>query len=172
MDWYVVVLRLLHIPSGVLWAGGSLAFVWFVGPAVGAIGPEGGKLIRQLVLRTRWVRVITTAAGLTVLSGLLLYWRASGHLRVEWIKTGTGVMFTIGAIAGLVAGYFGTNVGKLSVKIAELGERIATAGGPPSPEDGAKMGRLQEKMQSFGSNAAIALVIVVLAMASARYVNF
>lgn len=172
MDWYMLVLRLFHIPSGVFWVGGSLAFVWFVGPAVGAVGPEGGKVMRQLVLRTRWVMLVTLAAGLTNLSGLLMYWRDSGGLRLEWIQTGMGAMLTLGGIAGLLAGYFGPQVGQTSKKLAELGERVAMAGGPPSAEDQAAMGHLQERMQSYGSISAILLVIAVLAMASARYVTF
>lgn len=172
MDFYMLVLRLLHIPSGVLWVGGSLAFVWFVGPAVGAVGPEGGKVTRELILRTRWVIALTVAAGLTNLSGLLMYWRDSGGLRLEWIQTGMGLMLTIGGVAGLVAGYFGPRVGQTGKKLAELGERIAMSGGPPSPEDQAEMGKLQESMQSLGSTTAILLVIAVLAMASARYVTF
>lgn len=172
MDWYMLVLRLLHIPAGAFWVGSSLALVWFVGPAVGAVGPEGGKVLRQLVLRTRWIAVVASAAGLTNLSGLLMYWRDSGGLRLEWIQTGMGIMLTIGGIAGLLAGYFGVNVGRTSQKIAELGERIGQAGGPPSPEDGAELGQLQERMQSLGSTTAILLVIAVLAMASARYITF
>lgn len=172
MDWYMLVLRLVHIPSGVLWVRGSLAFLWFVGPAVGAAGPEGGKVMRELVLRTRWVLVVSLAAGLTTLSGLLMYWRDSGGLRVEWIQTGMGLMLTIGGLAGLVAAYFGPQVGQAGKKLAELGERVAMAGGPPSAEDQAEMGRLQEQMQSYGSIAAVLLVIAVLTMAGARYVTF
>lgn len=171
MDFYQLVLRLLHIPSGVLWVGGSLAFLWFVGPAVGATGQEGGKVMRQLILRTRWVTALTVAAGLTNLSGLLMYFRDAGGIRL-WTQTSTGLMFTIGGLAGLTAGYFGPQIGQMSKKLAQLGERVAMAEGPPSSEDQAELGRLQERMQSFGSIAAILLVIAVLAMASARYVIF
>lgn len=172
MDFYVIILRIFHILSGAMWAGASFALTWFVAPAVAAVGPDGGKVVRELVLRTRWVAVISSVAGLTVLSGLLLYWRDSGGLRIAWITTGTGIMFTIGGIAGLVAMFFGTQVGMTSSKLANLGERIAQAGGPPSPEEGAELGRLQGRMQSLGSMTAIALVIALLAMASARYVVF
>lgn len=172
MDPYMIVLRLLHIPSGVFWAGSSLALVWFIAPAVGAIGPDGGKVLQQLVLRTRWVAVVSIAAGLTVLSGLLMYWHDSSGLRLAWITRGMGPMLTLGGIAGLTAGYFGTQVGRTSQVLAKRGERIGKAGGPPSPEDGAELGRLQARMQSLGSITSIALVIAILAMASARYVRF
>jgi hypothetical protein len=172
MDPYLIVLRLLHIPFGVFWVGSSLAFVWFVGPAVGAVGPDGGKVVRQLILRTRWITAVTLAAVSTNLSGLLMYWHDSSGLKLSWITGGMGPMLTLGGIAGLLAGYFGVNVGKTGQELAKLGERIESAAGPPSPEDAAELGQLQARMQSLGSTASIVMVIAILAMASARYVRF
>lgn len=172
MNFYLIALRLIHVFSGVLWAGASMALTWFVAPAVGAVGPDGGKVLRQLILRTRWVVIISAAAGLAILSGLLMYLYLYGAVWSDWVTTGPGIVFTIGGVAGILAGYFGGRIGSTSRKLAKLGERIASSGGPPSEQDGAEMGRLQAAMQSLGSTNSILLVIAVLAMASARYVSF
>lgn len=172
MDYYVIVLRISHILAGVFWAGGSLALIGFVSPAATQAGPAGGKFMQRLVLGTRWILTISAAAGLAVVTGLLLYWRASGGLRPEWVTTGTGIAFTIGGLAGVIALLFGVRVGDSSRKMAELGKKIEAAGGPPSAEDAAKLAAFQQRLQSLGTVTATLLVIALIAMASARYLSF
>ena len=169
MDFYLLTLRLVHIIGGVFWAGSAFMLVQFVAPAVTLAGPEGAKFMQRLVLGTRFVVVTATAAGLTVLTGLLLYWRASGGLRTEWMSTGTGVMFTIGGLAGLIALFAGSAIGANSRKLATLG---ASLQGPPSPEQAAEIDRLQNRLSNLGAATAILLLVVLIAMASAQYVFF
>ena len=172
MDYYVIVLRIIHILGGVFWAGASFALVGFVSPAAAQAGPAGGQFMQRLVLGTRWRFVISAAAGLAVLTGLLLYWRASGGLRPEWLSTGTGIAFTIGGLAGVTAMVFGFQVGNSSSQLAELGQRIGSAGRPPSPEDAARLAALQARLQSLGTVTAALLVITLLGMSTARYLSF
>lgn len=172
MDYYVILLRIIHILAGVFWAGGAFALVGFVSPAAAQAGPAGGQFMQRLVLGTRWVLAVSAAAGLAVLSGLLLYWRASGGLRPEWLSTGTGIAFTIGGLAGVTAMFIGVRVGGSSRQLAELGKQIGSAGGPPSPEDAARLAALGARLQSLGTVTVTLLVIAVLAMSSARYISF
>ena len=172
MDYYVIILRIIHILSGVFWAGGAFALIGFVSPAAAQAGPAGGKVMQRLTLGTRWITAVSAAAGLGVLSGLLLYWRASGGLRSEWLSTGTGITFTIGGLAALIALSVGIQVGGLSRRLAELGQKIEAAGGPPSPENAAQLAAFQGRLQSLGSLTVVLLVLTLLAMASARYISF
>ena len=172
MDYYVIVLRLIHILGGVFWAGGAFALVGFISPAAAQAGPAGGKFMQRLTLGTRWITAVSAAAGLAILSGLLLYWRASGGLRPEWLSTGTGITFTIGGLSAVIAMGVGIQVGGLSRRMAEFGQKIEAAGGPPSPENGAQLAAFQARLQSLGSLTTVLLVITVLAMASARYISF
>ena len=128
--------------------------------------------MQRLVLGTRWRFAVSGAAGLSVLTGLLLYWRASGGLRPEWLTTGTGIAFTIGGLAGLTAMFVGIQVGSSSSQMAELGKRIGSAGGPPSPEDAARLGALQAQLQSLGTVTAVLLIITLLGMSTAQYLSF
>jgi len=134
MDLYVIVLRILHIFGAVFWAGTTFLFTGYVGPAVMASGPEGNKFMQALLGQTRFLRVIAAAAGLTALSGLLLYWRASGGLRPAWIGTGTGLGFTIGGLAGLIAfGFAIAMQNRAGRRLAALGREVRRAVGRPLP---------------------------------------
>ena len=172
MDYYVIVLRISHILAGVFWAGGSFALIGFVSPAATQAGPAGGKFMQRLTLGTRWIMAVSAAAGVSVITGALLYWRASGGLRPEWITTGTGIAFTVGGLAALIALFVGVQVGSNSRKLAELGQRFEAAGGPPSPQDASQLAALQARLQTLGTVTATLLVITLLAMASARYLSF
>ena len=172
MDLYLIVLRIFHIVAGVFWAGGAFALVGFISPAATQAGPAGGKFMQRLTLGTRWIMTVSAAAGVSVLTGVLLYWRASGGLRPEWITTGTGIAFTVGGLAALIALFVGVQVAGNSRKLAELGQRIEAAGGPPSPQDASQLAALQARLQTLGTVTATLLVITLLTMASARYLSF
>lgn len=169
MDFYVLLLRIIHILGGAFWFGSAFALTRFVAPAVTLAGPEGAKFMQKLVLGTRFVVVTATAAGLAVLTGLLLYWRASGGLQTEWMSTGTGVMFTIGAIGGITAFITGSAIGVNSRKLVTLG---ASLQGPPSPEQGAEIAALQGRLETLGAVTSILLLVTLIAMATAQYVFF
>ena len=66
---YVLVLRIIHVFGGVFWGGAGLFMAGFLSPAVKATGPDGGKVMGNLVTGTRWNTAIASASGLTVVSG-------------------------------------------------------------------------------------------------------
>jgi len=173
MDLYVIVLRIVHVFGGVFWAGTTFLFTGYVGPAVMASGPEGNKFMQALLGQTRFLRVIAAAAGLTALSGLLLYWRASGGLRPAWIGTGTGLGFTIGGLAGLLAFVVAIAMqNRAGRRLAALGREVQAAGGPPTPEQGAQMQAAGRAIGQGGRWSSILLIIAVLGMATAQYLSF
>lgn len=173
MDLYVIVLRILHIFGGVFWAGTTFLFTGYVGPAVMASGPEGNKFLQTLLGQTRFLRVIAAASGLTALSGLLLYWRASGGLRPEWIGTGTGLAFTVGALAGLAASGIGIGVqNRAGRRLVAVAGQVQAAGKPPTPEQGAAMQAAGQAIARGGRWASVLLIISVLGMATAQYLSF
>ena len=173
MDLYVIVLRILHIFGAVFWAGTTFLFTGYVGPAVMASGSEGSKFLQALLNQTRFLRVIAATSGLTALSGLLLYWRASGGLRPAWIGTGTGLGLTIGGLAGLLAFAVAIAVqNRAGRRLAALGREVQAAGGPPTPEQGAQMQAAGRAIGQGGRWSSILLIIAVLGMATAQYLSF
>src|SRR3712207_1668393 len=98
-DLFWIVFRFLHIVSGILWVGSAFAVFTFVEPTVAAMGPDGGKFMGFMVQRRKLPVVITSLSGVTVLAGIVLYLRASDGLDSDWLQSGPGIGFTIGALA-------------------------------------------------------------------------
>ena len=170
MDVLQIVLRLVHIVAGVFWVG-SVAFLFdYLVPTTRALGPQAAPVMAHLNQKLR-LSIITPIAGLvTVLAGLILYWRTSGGLDDEWLQSGPGIGFTVGGITGILALAVGATVTRKTVKrIGELGGAIVAGGGPPSPEQGAEMQALQQRLRALGRVLLFLLGISVAAMAVARY---
>ncbi len=48
MDLVLIVLRLIHIVSGVLWVGGAFLVFRFVEPAIKDLGPQGEPFMSRV----------------------------------------------------------------------------------------------------------------------------
>lgn len=171
MDYYMVVLRVLHIVSGAYWAGAAFVLSAFVTPTAKAAGLEGGKYMQTLA-RSRLSASLSAAAGITVLSGFLLYWRDSGGFQAAWILSGQGLGYSLGAVAGLAAFAIGALTGRTVKRMGEVAAEMQAAGGPPSPAQMAEIQALQKKLADSGAWLAILLVIALLGMSVARYLFF
>src|SRR5215213_6113617 len=99
----ILVLRLLHIVAGAFWFGAVLTTVFFIEPAAEAFGSDGERFLAHIASRRRLVTFLVVAALITALAGGGLYWIDSAGLNADWITTRTGLVFTCGAIAGIVA---------------------------------------------------------------------
>ncbi len=166
--YIIIALRLIHITSGVLWVGSGILFIMFLLPAVKAAGPAGGAVMQKLGPRFgKYMGIITT---LTVVSGALLYSRFFIGEGFQWIyTTGPGIGFTVGAIAGLTSYVIGERIfGPTQARINALGAEMEAAG-QPSPEQVAKMNRLQSFLMSAYRIDVVILAVAVGAMAVARY---
>lgn len=170
MDIYVIVLRIVHILGGVFWVGAAIVFFYFLEPTAHALGPQGQPFIKHVVDKRRLPIYIVAANLLTVLSGVLLYWRDSGGFRLDWITSPPGIGFTIGGIAAIVATVVGVGFIRPTVeKFGALGDRLATAGRPPTDEEMGEVHALQGALRRFGGIDLAFLTVAVLTMATARY---
>ena len=169
MNVLVVVLRLLHIISGVIWVGASLVMFFFVGPTLAATAEAGQKFAQHLILKTRFTAVITTSAILTVLAGICLYWIDSDGLSSAWTFSSVGLGFGLGAGFGLLGLIFGIMVGNSNSAIAKLGSQIQ---GKPTPEQLAQIGALRKRLSVVSPLNAYSLILATLLMAIARYLRF
>jgi hypothetical protein len=113
------------------------------------------------------------AGGLNIVAGFILYWTASGHLRLAWITSGQGLALTLGGLSAIVAMVVGLGVaGRTVGRLQAVGAEVQAAGGPPSPEQAAHMASLSERLRSAGVWNAGLLVFTVLAMAGAQELFF
>jgi uncharacterized membrane protein len=170
VDLYVIVLRIVHILAGVFWVGSAAFFFFFVEPTAKRLGPQAGPVMQELMVRRKVPIFITASSGLTVLAGVLLYWRSSGGLDVDWITSAPGLAFTVGGLAAIGAFAMGLAVIKPAVdRMGALGAEIAASGGPPSPQQGAQLLALETRLRNVGRIDIVLLTLAVLTMATARY---
>jgi hypothetical protein len=170
MDTYMVVLRIVHILAGVFWVGAAFTTILFLQPTAREVGPAAGPFMAHLAGKKRLVDWVLRAAGLTILAGLLMYWRASGGLDRDWITSAQGLALTIGALCGIGAFSLGLSVVRPSIMATlAIGAEVAASGGPPTPEQASKLQALQERGKAVGQIIVPLLVIAVSGMAAWRY---
>lgn len=170
MQYYLTLLRFLHIGPGVFWAGGVFYMAFFVMPAIRKLGPEGGKFMQQLARTNSMPNFMTTLGLITLTAGLLLLWEVSGHFSGEWLLSLHGITLLFGAAAGITALTLGFVINKPAAeRIGQLGAEIAKAGGPPTPAQTQELGMLRNRV-SFGTNMIATFIgLAVAAMAIVRY---
>lgn len=167
MNGEMVVLRILHILFGVVWAGGAIFLALILEPRLRAAGPAvQGPAMRSiapaLVLMMSIASTITIAAGIAL--ALRLRW---GHFDI-WFDTGWGVAILVGFIVSILAAISGGMTGGVASRMNRLAGGIQ--GRPPTPDEAAQLGRLRERLAMLGRTTAVLVTIGVGAMASARFV--
>lgn len=163
--------RFVHVVCGVAWAGALIFIAWILLPAIRATGPAGGALMQQLVRVQRLPVYLMLLAILTILSGLSLFWMDMTALGKVWMHTGPGRTFSAGAALAIVAAILGMAVNTPAAKrMGVLIGSIQAAGTPPSPEQAAEIGRLQDRLYRATQAAAVLILLAVICMGVARYV--
>ena len=172
MDYYLLTLRLVHIFTGVFWAGAIFLVVGFIMPAAKSLGPDGGKFMRRLFSTNSYPAVVNGMAALNVLSGLLLYDKVSMHFRMAWVHSPYGMAMSIGGVLAIIALLYGTvKLRPVAMKLAALGNKIEESGAPPTEEQQKEMGGYQMILGTGFRMVAYALIITVATMALGRYLN-
>lgn len=168
MDVYMIVLRVIHLFSGVFWVGTVFFYALFMLRRIREAGPVGGQFMQRLA-QPPLPATMSSAAGLTVLSGILLYARTSHGFDPVWIGTAPGVALTVGGVAALVALFIGIIVSRLGARLGAMGRELAASGGPPSPSQAAEIQALSARLEHVQYWIAYLLVIALIGMAVARY---
>jgi hypothetical protein len=167
----MVILRMIHILSGVAWTGAVIFQTVVLQPAIAGGGPEAGRFMQRLASERRFQLFMGITPGLTLLSGLVLYGRVSAGLQRAWITSGPGLSLTIGTLATvLVFVVFGVFQRPVVARQQALGAEIQRSGGAPTSAQAAEMQGLQQRMRGAMLWATLLLTVAVLAMAGARYI--
>ena len=162
MDLTMVILRLIHIFSAVVWAGYAFAAQLFIGPALQPMGPEGGKIMGMIAGSKNFKRIIPSVAGLTVLSGLILYYRLFGAR--PNMGSAPVLALSIGGLAGILAMVDGIRLGRKQEALEALSTEIVN--GKPSREQLARLlARLTATRESIARSGALTAVLMVIALA-------
>lgn len=170
MDIYMVVLRIVHILAGAFWVGAAFTTILFIQSTAREVGPPAGPFMAHLGGKKRLVDVVLAAAGLTILAGALLYWRVSGGLDGDWLRSAPGVSLTVGALCAIAAFTIGLTVVRPTVTATlAVGREVAASGGPPTPEQAAQLQAYAQRSRTLGRIIVPLLTVAVIGMAIARY---
>jgi hypothetical protein len=161
----IIVLRLIHIIAGAFWVGSALMIALVLLPAARQAGPGGEGALPMAKIS----EAMSLASLLTTGAGLLLYGWVS-RFAWGWIVSPVGLGLTLGSLSGLAAFLLGLlSTGPTAKKLAMLGGQIQAAGGPPTPEQRAELGRLQAKLTASSTWSTILATASLAFMAAARY---
>jgi uncharacterized membrane protein len=167
----IFVYRLIHILAGAFWVGAALFTAFFLLPSLRAVGPAAGPLMEQIGQVRRLPLYMMGTMILTILSGIALYWRDSGGFSSAWMHSGSGIVFGIGGLLGIVVAVLGMVViTPATRRLGTLAASMRAGGGPPSPDALAEMQTLQARTAALTRSASLLLVLATAAMAVARYV--
>lgn len=163
-----LTLRIIHVITGVFWAGTVFFLVSYLMPAMAAAGPGAGPVQGELMKRKLFQR-LPIIALLAIISGLWLY-----MLRMQGLTRPTRELEVLGAggIAAIIAIVIGfTTVRPAQDKLAALMPEVMAM--PAGAEKDAKMATiaaLRGKLMTMARIVASLLGITVITMAIARYV--
>ena len=69
MNYYLLVLRILHIGAGVFWVGSTLLLAVVITPALKATGGSGQKFVDYLITKKRFGTESAGVGGYSAASG-------------------------------------------------------------------------------------------------------
>ncbi len=167
----LLVLRFVHIISGIVWVGSGVFVAFFLIPAVAA----NRQIMPQLMdgLQRRRVFIILPTAGLlAILTGIRLLWIDSAGFADSYMETGPGRTFSVGGIAAIIALVLQVFVSRpAGVKLGAIAAQLAAS--PPATER-ERLSAEAERLRRRNATATLAAVLFGLlaasAMAIARYV--
>ncbi len=169
MSALLVVARVIHISTGVFWGGAVLFVNFLLGPSVMAVGPDGAKVMQELVKR-RYYEIVIAAATLTVLSGFYLIWIDSSGFAAEWFATRFGQGISTGMLAAVIAYILGVFMVRPALyRVLALGGQMAQASPGDRPAIEQQMVAARARLVGVGGVATVFLLVAIVAMAVARY---
>ena len=171
MDTYMVILRIIHIFSGVFWVGSTFLLTGYVSPAAAAIGDAGRAFMSQFALKSSFSPAMIVTGTLTMVSGLLMYWEIFGF-RTDALDSGYGLALSIGALAGILALIFGFVFQGYSIfKMKAITKEVEASGGPPSADQVADLGHHAARVATGSRIGVILMTIALLGMSTAQYLG-
>lgn len=170
MDPLLIFFRIIHVGSAMIWFGGAIVSSFFLQPTVEALGVAGQPFMEHLMNRRKLGIMFPIVAALTVLSGAVLYWRDSGGLQLTWITSPTGLAFTVGGLAAIIA-FVGGGIligPGIAEQTAVRGE-LAAGDGVPTAAQRQRLERAEGRLKLAGRVDLPLLILAGLTMAVARY---
>jgi uncharacterized membrane protein len=158
-----LIVRMTHVLLAALWLGAVGFMVFFVMPAMKATGPAAGPLM-SAIARRGLNGFMGALGGITVLTGIYLYWRFTGGFDPALSATHGAMVFGTGGVAGLLSVILGgAVVGRNMAKMGALGGQAMAL--PEGPERAALMEQSTAARDRGIAGARIVLVLQTIALA-------
>ena len=166
----MLLLRLVHILTGVFWAGTIFFMAFYLEPSARAAGPDAAKVMGGIQKRGL-MTVLPIMALLTILSGVDMYRRLSVGFEPAWVHSRIGLTYGIGGIASIVALTVGFFVMRsATMKAGQMAAQL------PNVTDDTERQRMQGQIQQLKGRSRTALrtvaallAVAVTTMAIGRY---
>jgi len=170
VDWWLLLLRVVHVGSAMVWFGGAIIGGFFLAPTAAALGDSAQPFMDHLMRRRRMGILFPVVAALTVVAGAALYWRDSGGLQPAWIMSSTGLAFTVGGAAAIASFALGFVLVAPSVmEQTAVRNELAASGAAPSADQLARLEHADHLMR-LATRVDLPLILLAgLTMATARY---
>lgn len=170
MYTYLLILRVLHISCGVMWAGTAFVLAFYIFPAVNRSGPDGGKMMQAITGVNKFPVMISIVSTITIITGLLLMWQLSAGFNAAWFTTKYGMSLTIGGAFAFIAYVQALFINRPGInRIQSIAAVIAARGGVPMEEERVEMMKIRGKVYTSTRLIALWLFVAVVTMAGARY---
>lgn len=170
MDWWLILFRILHVGSAMVWFGGAIIGSFFLAPTASALGRAGAPFMDHLMNRRRLGLLFPIVATLTILAGAGLYWRDSGGLQSAWIASPTGLAYTIGGL-GAITAYVGgfVLIGPSVAAQTSVRKELAAGDGVPTEAQRHRLEWADRRMRLANRIDLPLLLLASLTMAVGRY---
>ncbi len=165
LDWYMTILRYVHILFAIVILGSVAYNVLFLQPALMRLDPSVQRPA-MLAIGPRVAVGILVSAAVVLLTGILMVLDVLGTSDLDRLfNTDWGLAVSAGFLISAVM--FGIGLIYVIRNIFRM-RSMALAGTPPTPEQAMRM----QKQMRYGSMVALAFgIVAVLAMVMARGYN-
>jgi uncharacterized membrane protein len=157
-----LTVRVIHVLLAALWLGAVGLMVLFVMPATRQTGPAAAPLMGAIA-RRGLNGFMGAIGGITVLTGIYLYWRFTGGFAPELSATRSAMVFGTGGVSGILAVIIGgAVVGRNAARMGALGGKAMAL--PEGPERAGLMAQSAAAMDRATAGARIVLVLQMIAL--------
>lgn len=158
-----LVLRIVHVLLAALWLGSTALVVLFVFPAGREAGAAAAPMMRAIG-RRGLNRYMGALGGVTVLTGIYLFWRFTGGFSPDLSASRGAMVFGTGGIAGILSVIIGGAVaGRNAGRMEELSEKAVSL--PDGAERAALITQSAAARDRALTGARIVLVLQIIALA-------
>ena len=166
-----LAVRALHVLLAAAWLGTTAFIYLFLSPTLDEVGPSSMTLMAAM--KRRGIDpLIASVGGLTVLTGIWLYWRFTGGFDPQVSATMGARVFGAGGAAGILSLILGgAVVGRTAKKMTELATKAAaTTNDAERTAITADVLALKRRLSVWGKTVLALQVVALVCMAIGHYV--